>query len=121
MLAAPAAAWAGAGLDQFTRDCDVQCGDRDRSWFLLIMVTAPLIPLGLALVAPRAVPAALLRVGRVACVLACGGFALLGLVLLAVAIGAFVDLVEGNYGVNLDDPAGSRRHGHACGRAPAET
>jgi hypothetical protein len=101
--------WIGIGVDQVTRDCDVQCGDRDRSWFLLILVTAPLIPLGLALVARRAVPAGLLRVGRFACVLACGGFALLGLVLLAVAIGAFVDLVEGNYGVNLDDPADSRR------------
>ena len=77
MLAVPAAVWIAAAVAQVTGDCDVECGDRDRGYFLLVMVTAPLIPLGMALV--------------------------------AVGIGAFVDLVEGNYGVNLDDPAGSRR------------
>jgi hypothetical protein len=109
VLAVPAAVWIAAAVAQVTGDCDLECGDRDRGYFLLVMVTAPLIPLGMALVARRALPAVLLRVGLVACVLACAAFVLLGLVLVAVGIGGFVDLLEGNYVVNLDDPAGSRR------------
>jgi hypothetical protein len=111
VLAVPGAVWLGAGVDQFTRDCDLdlECGDRDRGWFLLVMLTAPLIPLGGMLMAPGLRPGILARLGRLVSLLACGVFVLLGLALVAGGIGALVDYVEGDYPVNLSDPEGSRR------------
>jgi hypothetical protein len=109
VLAVPATVWIAAGAAQVAGDCDIDCGDRDRGYFLLVLVTAPLIPLGMAVLAPRPLPAVLLRLGRLVCLLACGAFVLLGLALAAGGIGALVDVVERNYPVNLDDPAGSRR------------
>jgi hypothetical protein len=76
---------------------------------MLVMVTAPLIPLGGLLIARRPHPPVLAALGRVACLLAAGAFVVIGLGLAAVGVGAFVDLVEGTYAVNLDDPEGSRR------------
>jgi hypothetical protein len=109
ILAVPAAVWIGAGVDQVVGDCGLDCGDRDRGWFMLVVVTAPLIPLGGLLIARRPGPPLLAVFGRVACLLTAGAFAVIGLGLVAVGIGAFVDLIEGNYAVNLDDPEGSLR------------
>jgi hypothetical protein len=109
VLAVPGAVWLGAGVDQFTRDCDLDCGERDRGWFLLVMLTAPLIPLGGMLVARALRPGILARLGRLVTLLACGVFVLLGLALVAGWIGALVDYVERDYAVNLSDPEGSRR------------
>jgi hypothetical protein len=110
VLAVPAAVWAGAGADQLFGDCDpTGCGDRDRGWFMLVMVTAPLIPFGGFLVARGLRPGALTSLGRLVCVLACGVFVVLGLALVAGGVGAVVDYIHGNYPVNLDDPDGSRR------------
>ena len=86
----PATVWIAAGAAQVLGDCDIDCGDRDRGYFMLVLVTAPLIPLGMALLAPRPLPAVLLRLGQLVCLLACGAFVLLGLALLA---GAIVDVV----------------------------
>ena len=109
MLAVPAAVWGGAGFDQLFGSCGpTGCGDRDRGWFVLVLVTAPLIPLGSFMVARGLRPGALAGAGRWACLLACGVFVLLGLALVGVGIGALVDYVEGKYPVNLDDPAGSK-------------
>jgi hypothetical protein len=101
--------WIGAGVDQVVVDCGFDCGDRDRGWFMLVMITAPLIPLGGLLLAGRPGPPLLAAFGRVACLLGAGAFGVIGLGLVAVGIGALVDLIEGNYAVNLDDPAGSRQ------------
>jgi hypothetical protein len=109
VLAVPATVWIAAGAAQVLGDCDITCGDRDRGYFMLVLVTAPLVPLGMALLAPRPLPAVLLRLGQLVCLLACGAFVLLGLALVAGGIGALVDVIERNYPVNLDDPVGSRR------------
>jgi hypothetical protein len=109
ILAIPATVWIGAGVDQVVGDCGYDCGDRDRGWFMLVMVTAPLIPLGGLLIARRPGPPVLAAFGRVASLLAAGAFVVIGLSLVGVGIGAFVDLIEGNYAVNLDDPEGSRQ------------
>jgi MFS family permease len=109
VLAVPAAVWVSAGVEQLFGECDFECGDRDRGYFLLVLVTAPLIPAGLALVARWPPGATLAALGRVVCLLAAGLFVLLALAIAGVAVGAWVDVVERNYPVNLDDPAGSRQ------------
>jgi hypothetical protein len=110
VLVPPAFAWAGAGYELLLADCDpVDCGDRARGWFLLVMITAPLIPLGGYLVAPSVPRGAIAQLGRLACLLVGGVLMLLGLGLLAVGVGALVDYVNRDYPVNLDDPEGSRR------------
>jgi hypothetical protein len=96
-------------LDQVARDCEFDCGDRDRGWFMLVMLTAPLIPVGAILVAPSLRPEWLGRVGATTCLMVAGLFALLGLLIAAVGVGALVDYINRDYGVNLDDPEGSRR------------
>jgi hypothetical protein len=108
VLAVPAAVWAGAAADQIWGSCDpTGCGDRDRGWFMLVLVTAPLIPFGGFLVARDLRPGALATLGRLVCLLACGVFMVLGLGLVAGGVGAFVDYVRGDYAVNLGDPEGS--------------
>jgi hypothetical protein len=88
VLAIPATVWIGAGWDQLFGECDWDCGDRDRGWFLFVMVTGPLIPVGAWLLSGRmrraGVFAALLRL---ACLLGGACFGLLGLALLAAATG----------------------------------
>jgi hypothetical protein len=114
-LAVPATVWTAAAIAQVWGDCDVECGDRDRGYFLLVMLTAPLIPAGIALLSRRGVRRPSLAIlGRMACAAVAAIFALLGIGLTAVAVGAFVDLVQENYPVNLDDPEGSRRHAIAA-------
>jgi hypothetical protein len=106
----PAAVWVGAAADQVWGSCDpTGCGDRDRGWFMGVMVTAPLIPLGAWLVAPAVRPAWLARVGAVACLLISTLFVVLALAVGGVGVGALVDYVNRDYPVNLDDPDGSRQ------------
>jgi hypothetical protein len=109
VLALPAAVWAGAALEPAFVDCDFDCGDRGRGWFLLVMLTAPLIPLGAWLVAPAVGPAWLARVGAIGCLLITALFVVLGLAVGATGVGALVDYVNRAYPVNLDDPDGSRQ------------
>jgi hypothetical protein len=89
VLAVPAAVWAGAGADQLFGDCDpTGCGDRDRGWFVGVLLTAPLIPLGAGLVAPGVErPNWLARLGRLGCTLVEGVFGLLAFASAAVATG----------------------------------
>jgi hypothetical protein len=89
VLALPATVWIGAGYEELFVHCDAwTCGDRSRGWFLLVMITAPLIPVGAALVGGglrREGPLTLLL--RLVCVLGAAFFGLLGLALLAAATG----------------------------------
>jgi hypothetical protein len=89
VLAVPGAVWAGAAYEELFVACDPSvCGDRARGWFLAILVTAPLIPLGAALVAGglrrRGALAAVLKL---VCLLGAGFFGVLGLFLLVAATG----------------------------------
>jgi hypothetical protein len=84
----PAAVWAGAALDTTISDCDYDCGERGRGWFAYVLVTAPLIPLGAWLAAAGLRrPGFLSRLGRLACALVAGVFALMGLVIGLAATG----------------------------------
>jgi MFS family permease len=89
ILAIPAAVWLGAGYEELFVHCDAwNCGDRSRGWFLLVMLTAPLIPVGAALMGgglPRR--GALAALLRLVCVLGAAFFSLLGLALLVAATG----------------------------------
>ena len=89
MLAIPAFAWAGAGYEWFLADCDAyDCGDRARAWFLFVLLTAPLIPVGVALAVGRLErPGWGARLGHVGCALVEGVFGLLALASAAVATG----------------------------------
>jgi predicted transporter len=89
VLAVPAAAWAGAGHEWFLADCDAwDCGDRARAWFLLVLLTAPLIPVGAALAGGwRARRGALSGVLAFVCMLGTALFGLIGFALLVAATG----------------------------------
>jgi hypothetical protein len=75
----------------------------------MVLVTAPMIPVGAWLLTGGLRPGAPAGVARLGSLLVCGVFVVLGLALLAGGIGALVDYIEGNYVVNLDDPEGSKR------------
>jgi hypothetical protein len=89
VLALPAFAWAGAGYEWFLADCDAyDCGDRVQASFMVVLLTAPLIPVG-AVLAARDLeqPTWLTRLGRLGCALVEGVFGLLALASAALATG----------------------------------
>jgi hypothetical protein len=70
VLAVPAAVWAGAFLDPMFADCDYDCGERGRGWFVYVLLTAPLIPIGAWLAVPG------IRPGRLYLIVAAFCFAI---------------------------------------------
>jgi hypothetical protein len=101
----PAFAWAGAGYEWFLADCDEwDCGDRARAWFLFVLVTAPLMPVGAALAgAGLRRPGALTRLLELVCLFAAAVFGLFGAALLVAATGV---TESGDDGASLYAPVG---------------